>query len=378
MLPLRRSCSYILVNDEKRRNSLVTSVLKASLQKGWNEEACRSLIRQGSKSFYAASLLLPRRIRKPAYALYAFCRLSDDAVDALDAPADAVERLRERLDLAYAEKPKSIPADRAFAEMIQQHDMPRELPEALLEGLEWDSNGWSPKTLSDTYAYSARVASAVGAMMTVLMGGRDADTMARACDLGVAMQLTNIARDVGEDARNGRTYIPTDWLEEAGVDVEAFLANPVFDERIGACTERLLETADMLYDRSIGGIAALPADCRPAIHAARLIYREIGRKVAANGYNSVDQRAVVSKHRKLVLLGSACNAAVWAPHSEPAPALAETAFLVEAVPPSGPQVGALAGKDTRSAERIIELLEKLDQSERAQIARAQMTRPQSS
>ncbi len=312
---------------------------------------------------------MPQRIRTPAYALYAFCRLSDDAVDAVDAPRDAVDRLRERLDLAYAEKPKNIPADRAFAEMVQRYQMPRALPEALLEGLEWDSAGWAPQTLSDTYAYSARVAAAVGAMMTVLMGRREPDTLARACDLGVAMQLTNIARDVGEDARNGRTYLPRDWLSEAGVDVDAFLAKPVFDARIAACVERLLETADMLYDRAIGGIAALPADCRPAIHAARLIYREIGRKVAANGYNSVDQRAVVSKHRKLVLLGTACNAAMWTPHSEPAPALSETAFLVDAVPPFDPERGGVGDyQDTRPMIRIVEILERLERRKQDQLA----------
>ncbi len=345
--------------------------LKASLQSGWNENACRALIRQGSKSFYAASLLLPQRIRSPAYALYAFCRLSDDAVDAQDAPADAVDRLRERLELAYAEKPKNIPADRAFAEMVQRHQMPKVLPEALLEGLEWDSQGWTPQTLSDTYAYSARVAAAVGAMMTVLMGARDADTLARACDLGVAMQLTNIARDVGEDARNGRTYLPVEWLEQAGIDRDAFIANPVFDERVGSCVERLLEYADMLYDRAIGGIAALPGDCRAAIHAARLIYREIGHKVAANGYNSVDQRAVVSKHRKLVLLGSACNAAVWAPHSEAAPALEETAFLVDAVPPFDSSLAPqLSPPDERPISRIVYFLEQLERRERDEAAPA--------
>lgn len=312
---------------------------------------------------------MPQRIRTPAYALYAFCRLSDDAVDAVDAPRDAVDRLRERLDLAYAEKPKNIPADRAFAEMVQRYQMPRALPEALLEGLEWDSAGWAPQTLSDTYAYSARVAAAVGAMMTVLMGRREPDTLARACDLGVAMQLTNIARDVGEDARNGRTYLPRDWLSEAGVDVDAFLAKPVFDARIAACVERLLETADMLYDRAIGGIAALPADCRPAIHAARLIYREIGRKVAANGYNSVDQRAVVSKHRKLVLLGTACNAAMWTPHSESAPALSETAFLVDAVPPFDSERGGVGDyQDTRPMIRIVEILERLERRKQDQLA----------
>lgn len=310
---------------------------------------------------------MPQRIRTPAYALYAFCRLSDDAVDAKDAPRDAVERLRERLDLAYAEKPRAIPADRAFADMVQRYQMPRALPEALLEGLQWDSEGWSPKTLSDTYAYSARVAAAVGAMMTVLMGERDTDTLARACDLGVAMQLTNIARDVGEDARNGRTYLPRDWLEEVGIDIDAFLANPQFDDRIAFCVERLLETADTLYDRAVGGIAALPGDCRPAIHAARLIYREIGRKVAANGYNSIDQRAFVSKQRKLVLLGTACNAAVWTSHNAPAPALAETAYLVDAVPPfDAARGGYLPAPDARPISRILHILEQMERRERQQ------------
>ncbi len=101
--------------------------------------------------------------------------------------------------------------------------MPRALPEALLEGLAWDAQARRYATLSDLYDYSARVAAAVGAMMCVLMGVRDADALARACDLGVAMQLTNIARDVGEDARERRLYLPLDWLAEAGIDPDAFL-----------------------------------------------------------------------------------------------------------------------------------------------------------
>ena len=315
--------------------------------------------------------VLLRRILAATAALYAFCRLSDDAVDADDAPADAVERLRERLDLAYQDRPKAIAADEAFSDMVHRYQMPRALPEALLDGLAWDTEGFAPQSLSDVYAYSARVASSVGAMMTVVMGVRDPDTLARACDLGVAMQLTNIARDVGEDARNGRTYLPQDWLDEFGIDRAAFLARPAFDERIGLCVERLLEAADTLYDRAMGGIAALPSDCRPAMHAARLIYREIGHKVAANDYNSVDERAVVSKHRKLVLLGTACNDAMWAPHSEPAQALPETAFLVEAVPPldmSG--VPALAARDRRPMTRIVHILEQLQRRENEKVASA--------
>ena len=116
-------------------------------------------------------------------------------------------------------------------------------------------------------------------MMALLMGVRDRDMLARACDLGVAMQLTNIARDVGEDARAGRLYLPTQWLEEQGLDPDDFLARPEFDERIASCVQRLLDTAEDLYARSGEGIERLPIGCRPAMYAARAIYREIGREL---------------------------------------------------------------------------------------------------
>ncbi|MEO0912822.1 MAG: squalene/phytoene synthase family protein, partial [Pseudomonadota bacterium] len=100
-------------------------------------EACRAAIQHGSKSFHAASLLLPRKVREPALALYAFCRLADDAVDLNDAKTQAVLRLRERLDAAYRGHPFDTAADRAFARMIEAHQMPRTLPDALLEGFAW-------------------------------------------------------------------------------------------------------------------------------------------------------------------------------------------------------------------------------------------------
>lgn len=346
---------------------MASAAFKASLQQGFNETACRLLIREGSKSFYAASLLLPERVRKPAYALYAFCRLSDDAVDANDAPSDAVERLRERLDLAYRGRPCDIAADRAFAEVIERFEMPRALPEALLDGLEWDAIGWVPQTLSDTYAYSARVASTVGTMMTVLMGNRQPGVLARAADLGVAMQLTNIARDVGEDARNGRTYLPAEWMESAGMDREAFLADPASSAEIEECVAKLLSVADDLYDRALPGIAALPADCRPAIHAARMIYREIGREIARNGYNSVDRRAVVSSRQKIKLLAAAANRSRRAYPGLDRSVLPETQFLVEAVPPLASSSLQQEDGAAKGLARIIEIIQALEQRDRARL-----------
>ncbi|MEM6906172.1 MAG: squalene/phytoene synthase family protein, partial [Pseudomonadota bacterium] len=159
---------------------------------------CREAIRHGSHSFYAASKLLPAEVRDRALALYAFCRVADDAVDLQAEKAAAVQRLRTRLELVYGGTPRNSPTDRAFARMVAETEMPRALPEALIDGLAWDAEARRYRTLPELRAYAARVASAVGAMMCVLMGVRDWDALARACDLGVAMQLTNIARDIGE------------------------------------------------------------------------------------------------------------------------------------------------------------------------------------
>ncbi len=292
---------------------------------------CRELIRHGSRTFFAASLLLPRRVRDPAYALYAFCRLADDAVDLDDARDDAVARLRRRLDLAYRGRPLAIPADRAFADMVRHFGIPRAVPEALIEGLEWDADGRCYDTLSELRAYAARVASTVGTMMTLIMGERRPEVLARACDLGVAMQLTNICRDVGEDARNGRIYLPRDWMVEAGLDPEEFLADPVYSPALGTVVARLLAAADALYDRALPGIVALPADCRPAIGTARTLYREIGREVERAGHDSVSRRAWVSGKRKLALLGRTALSIWFADRRCPSFCLDEVRFLVDAV-----------------------------------------------
>jgi len=187
---------------------------------------CRRTIRQGSRNFFAASLILPSDLRDPAYAVYAFCRMADDEVDLGTSQTDAIARLKQRLDAVYLQTPLDHPCDRALTDVVRRYDIPRVLFDALVEGLEWDDTGLSYETIEDLEAYAARVASAVGAIMTCLMGRRASATLARACDLGVAMQLTNIARDVGEDARAGRVYLPHAWLREAGIDPDALITDP--------------------------------------------------------------------------------------------------------------------------------------------------------
>jgi len=302
-------------------------------------DACRAMIRTGSLSFHAASRVLPARVRDPALALYAFCRVADDEVDeGPDSPEDkarAVLSLRDRLDAVYAGRPRNAAADRAFAAVVEGFEMPRALPDALLEGLAWDAMGRRYDTLAGVFDYSARVAAAVGAMMCVLMRVRDADALARACDLGLAMQLTNIARDVGEDARAGRLFLPLDWLAAEGITPQAFLAAPEATPAIRRLTARLLAEAQALYTRSEAGVAALPLGCRPGIYAARHIYAGIGQSVARAGHDSITGRARTNRAQKLgwlVLAGVRTAASALMPraaeiHARPA---AEVAFLVDA------------------------------------------------
>lgn len=266
-----------------------------------NCAACRRSIRQGSNSFYVASMLLPVAIREPAYAVYAFCRTADDLIDCDAGGAVAIGELGRMLDRIYAGRPKADFVERGFADVVARFAIPRAVPDALIEGLAWDAEGRCYRSLDDLKAYAVRVAGTVGFMMTLVMGNREPHVLARACDLGVAMQLTNIARDIGEDAGNGRIYMPLDWLEESGVDASAWIASPTYSAAIQTIVARLLGEADEFYTRSQSGITALPPSCRLGINAARMLYREIGQQIL-RGVDPVTTRAVTSKQQKVRLL----------------------------------------------------------------------------
>lgn len=293
---------------------------------------CRALLRRGSKSFFAASLLLPREMRAAFAAVYAFCRTADDAVDTTQADAATLRMLAARLDRVYgAADGPLLAGEYALRWAVHRHDLPRAILDALLEGFAWEVEGRQYESESALFAYSARVASCVGAAVTVIMGRRDEESLSRACDLGVAMQLTNIARDVGEDARNGRLYLPRSWMRDEGLDPDAWLADPVFTPALGRVVRRLLASADVLYARADGGVGRLPERCQPGIRAARLLYADISRLIAANGYDSVSRRAFTSPSRKAWLMLRALSASAAAPaRPQPRPPLAETRFLVEA------------------------------------------------
>ena len=269
--------------------------------------ACRQWIAHHSKSFYLSSLLLPARVREASWALYAFCRRADDAVDEGDEAGAMrrVEGLRARLDDVYLGRSLDSPIDRAFSLVATAYDLPRALPEALLAGMEMDARGDTYERWDQLLAYCFRVASTVGLMMTRIIGYRGDVALLRAADLGVGMQLTNIARDVGEDARRGRVYLPADLLDHVGADPRTFTTRHA---TVGArkAVATLLERADAHYVAADLGIPLLPRGCRLAIASSRLIYSAIGTAIRDNGFDSISTRARVSLAGKLglVLLAS--------------------------------------------------------------------------
>lgn len=298
---------------------------------------CRQMIRQGSKSFHLASLLLPEIYRQHARGLYGFCRMADDLVDQAADPAAAVDILSARLERIYDGKPENYPTDRAFADIVHHFAIPRTIPLALIEGFAWDATGKRYETCSDVIDYGVRVAGTVGVMMALIMGRRSDAALARAIDLGVAMQLSNIARDVEEDAALGRVYLPADWLAASGCIPEQVLSHPGLGT---AAAGQLVFQAELLYDRAAGGIAQLPASCRASINAARLLYREIGLEAKRQAHRG---RAFVPTRRKLELVLKAAIAAPFLTNDGQADCLPQGKFILEdvreTIPPHNPYKG---------------------------------------
>ncbi len=270
--------------------------------------AARAALADGSKSFALAGKLLPRRHRDDAAVLYAWCRRCDDGIDLLpagDRPA-ALQRMRAELDAVYGDEPLADPALAALRDVVRRCNIPRRYPSALLDGFQMDLEGVRYATVAELFGYAYRVAGTVGVMMAYLLGARGTEPRRQAAHLGIAMQLTNICRDVDEDWRNGRLYLPQELLQEP-LNVQSV---PPAPWRLNAAAaapaiDRLLALAQGFYASGDRGLEALRFRCAAAIRAARLIYADIGRVIAAGGHDIRRGRAVVSSGRKLWLVARA-------------------------------------------------------------------------
>ncbi len=279
-------------------------------------------IKKGSKSFALASRVLPPLLRDDASMLYAWCRYCDDVIDGqemghgqiADYKAGQGERLtkltRQTHD-ALAGKPTDDPIFAGLARVFSAHDIPHIHADELLKGFQMDAEDRVYETVDDILDYSYHVAGVVGVMMAYIMGARDAAILDRASDLGLAFQLTNITRDVVDDAVAERVFVPQDLLKTSGAPIEAAaLAKPENwpAAHKAACAQ--LDIAECYYDSAKVGIKELPFRCAWAICAALKVYREIGETLRISGPQAWQGRVSASKGRKLWLALTAARPAV--------------------------------------------------------------------
>jgi phytoene synthase len=268
------------------------------------------VIRRKSKSFSLASRFLPASCRDDVVIIYAFCRYVDDAIDL--APAEdretALDRLREEIAGIFAEKSTDNIVLDAFAEVVKRNSIPRIYVDELFAGMAMDVDRRPYLEVDDLLLYSYRVAGVVGLLLCHVMKLRDASKLANAAHLGIAMQLTNISRDVMEDLQDGRVYLPMAWLG-------APLTNPPTSEARASAVrsvERTLVLADRFYVSSDRGIDALPFRCALAVRTARYIYAAIGDRLRARGCDPFLGRAVVPALTKAILVLRAVVVTVFA------------------------------------------------------------------
>jgi phytoene synthase len=272
---------------------------------------CRRVIAIHSKSFALASKLLPPSARDNAAVVYAWCRHADDAVDLAPAgeqPA-ALERLRIELEGVYADAPQADLVPGAFQEVAKQQNIPREYPEELLAGMQMDAEGTDYESLDRLLQYCFRVAGTVGLMMCHVMGVQQPGAVRHAAHLGMAMQLTNICRDVAEDWARGRLYIPDQILEEcAAAGLRSELGGPLpraVRGPLAGAVRRLLAEADRFYRSGDRGLPMLSWQAALAVRTARLVYSRIGRRIERSGCDVFAGRMYVPRHAKLRLLARA-------------------------------------------------------------------------
>jgi 15-cis-phytoene synthase len=278
-----------------------------SLAKPWSRlpftgegTTASATIRRHSKSFALASQLLPSAMRDHAHALYAYCRRADDAVD-LANPAQApsaLEHLRLELDAVYEGRALAEPIASEFQRVVFERRIPKQYPEALLEGFELDVRAASYATLFDLHRYCWCVAGSVGAMMCHVMGVRRETAVVHGAHLGMGMQLTNICRDIAEDWTRGRLYVPAELLSDYEPPA-SWPPPPRTLALLSRAVERLLQQGDVFYRSGDAGLDALDFRPRLAVATARRVYSSIGDRLRARGCDVSLGRAVVPRSHKL-------------------------------------------------------------------------------
>jgi phytoene synthase len=267
-------------------------------------EQCRWMIRKGSKSFSLAAKLFDSETRDAAFFLYGWCRYCDDQVDdagktaSQDQLAKRIKALKEDTAAAFSFAEQREPVFVALQYIVHRYGIPAHYALELIEGMAMDARGTRYNSLKELLLYCYRVAGTVGLMMSHVMGLRDESALKHAADLGIGMQLTNIARDIIEDAAMGRIYLPLSWLQEAQIPA-AEVAAPEYREKLAMLSLRLLREADRYYRSGDAGLWYLSFRSACAVSAARQVYSEIGSLLLRKGARAWDQRIYVTGSLKL-------------------------------------------------------------------------------
>ena len=285
-------------------------------------------ISKGSKSFSFASRLFDRDTREKTWLLYAWCRRCDDLADDQDhggtlGEEEGAERrltaIRLLTERAFEGLPTADPAFDAFGLVARECGLTREMAEDVIMGFELDATGWRPRNEADLARYCYHVAGAVGVMMAVVMGvdREDSWMLDRACDLGLAFQLANIARDLDEDDKADRCYLPIEWLVEEDIEPGQQM-KPHHRQELADMAARLIRRMEKHEAMARLGAAKLAFRQRWAVLAAARIYGAIGRRVVELGPKAWDHRVVIGRIEKLRHVAAAFAEAVKNKPAEPA------------------------------------------------------------
>ncbi|MEX0593925.1 MAG: squalene/phytoene synthase family protein [Balneolaceae bacterium] len=290
--------------------SVIDEVEDERMQRAY--EHCRQVTRTYAKTFYLATRFLPNEKQRGIFSIYAICRYLDDLVDESEdliekrqlRVSDVQERLdrfREDLLAHYTGTMDSEPVLTAFAQTLRHWQIPVRLPLELMEGVRMDLTIDRYETFQELYQYAYRVASTVGLMTSEVFGYTQEEALEYAEDLGIAMQLTNILRDVGEDLRRNRIYLPADELELFGIREDQ-----LFDAQTDSNFEQFMRfqitRARRYYSQADLGIPMLSADSRMPVWLARENYSSILRKIEENRYQVFNQRAYLNTVEKVRIL----------------------------------------------------------------------------
>ncbi|MDH3208434.1 MAG: phytoene/squalene synthase family protein [Gemmatimonadota bacterium] len=302
------------------------------------------IIRHHSKSFSLASRLLPRETQSHAVALYAWCRRADDAID-LAPPGrqgEALASLQAEVDQVYSSTLVQDPVLAIFQRTIRARRVPKRYAQDLLTGMRMDVEGRRYETMDQLLEYCYCVAGCVGLMMCHVMGLKREAAVRNAAHLGIAMQLTNICRDIQEDWDMERLYVPDELLTQSGApNLAERLGEPFPEEArtaVASATDRLLIEADSYYASGDQGFDALPWRCSLAIRTARVVYSSIGTRIREQGCDPLAGRAYVSGGGKLMLmLGSVASSLARFPahltqHGDPAVPVRVVSFPDDVLP----------------------------------------------